>query len=29
MLVNGIAKDPEFMEAVAKSEKDGKLTATV
>jgi hypothetical protein len=29
MLVNGIAKDPEFLEAVAKSEKDGKLTAGV
>jgi len=29
MLVNGIAKDPEFLEAVAMSEKDGKLTAGV
>jgi hypothetical protein len=27
MLVNGIAKDPEFLKAVAESEKDGKLTA--
>ena len=26
-LVNGIAKDPEFLRAVADSEKDGKLTA--
>ena len=29
MLVNGIAKDPLFLEAVAMSEKDGKLTAGV
>jgi hypothetical protein len=29
MLVNGIARDPEFLEAVATSEKDGKLTAGV
>ena len=26
MLVNGIGKDPEFLKAVAESEKDGKLT---
>ena len=26
-LVNGIAKDPEFLKAVAESEKGGKLTA--
>ena len=26
-LVRGIAKDPEFLQAVAASEKDGKLTA--
>jgi NIPSNAP len=26
MLVNGIAKDPEFLKVVAESEKDGKLT---
>jgi hypothetical protein len=25
MLVNGIAKDPEFLKAVVESEKDGKL----
>lgn len=29
MLVNGIAKDPEFLKAVAESEKDGKLTAGI
>ena len=29
MLVNGIAKDPEFLKAVAESEKDGKLTADI
>jgi hypothetical protein len=29
MLLNGIAKDPEFLEAVAESEKDGKLTAGI
>lgn len=28
-LVNGIAKDPEFLKVVAESEKDGKLTTTV
>jgi len=28
-LVNGIAKDPEFLKAVAESEKNGKLTAGV
>jgi hypothetical protein len=28
-LVNGIAKDPEFLEAVAESEKGGKLTSGV
>ena len=28
-LVNGIAKDPEFLKAVAESEKNGKLTAAV
>ena len=27
MLVNGIAKDPEFLKAVAESEKGGKLTS--
>jgi hypothetical protein len=27
MLVNGIAKDPEFLQAVAESERGGKLTA--
>ena len=26
-LVNGIAKDPEFLKAVAESEKGGKLTS--
>jgi NIPSNAP protein len=26
MLVNGIAKDPDFLKMVAESEKDGKLT---
>ena len=26
MLLKGIAKDPEFLQAVAESEKDGKLT---
>ena len=26
MLVNGIARDPAFLKAVAESEKDGKLT---
>lgn len=26
MLIEGIAKDPEFLKAVAESEKDGKLT---
>ena len=29
MLVNGIGKDPEFLKAVAESEKNGKLTAGV
>ena len=29
MLVNGIAKDPEFAKAVAESEKDGKLVANI
>ena len=29
MLVNGIAKDPEFLKAVAESEKGGKLTAGI
>ncbi|HEX8911760.1 MAG TPA: NIPSNAP family protein [Humisphaera sp.] len=29
MLVNGIAKDPEFLKAVAESERDGKLTSKV
>jgi hypothetical protein len=29
MLMNGIAKDPEFQKAVAESEKDGKLTAGI
>ena len=29
MLINGIAKDPEFLQAVADSEKDGKLTAAM
>jgi hypothetical protein len=29
MLVNGIAKDPEFREAVARSEKEGKLAEGV
>jgi hypothetical protein len=29
MLVNGIAKDPEFLKAVAESEKDGKLTTDI
>jgi hypothetical protein len=29
MLLNGIAKDPEFLQAVAESEKDGKLTAGI
>ncbi len=29
MLVNGIAKDPEFLKIVAESEKDGKLTTKV
>ena len=28
-LVNGIAKDPEFLKVVAESEKDGKLTAGI
>lgn len=28
-LVNGIAKDPEFLKAVAESEKGGKLTSGV
>jgi len=28
-LVNGIAKDPEFLRAVTESVKDGKLTAAV
>ena len=28
-LLNGIAKDPEFLKAVAESEKQGKLTAGV
>ena len=28
-LMNGIAKDPEFLEAVAESEKGGKLTSGV
>ena len=28
-LVKGIAKDPEFLKAVAESEKDGKLTAGI
>jgi hypothetical protein len=27
--VNGIAKDPEFLKAVAESERDGKLTSNV
>ena len=29
MLINGIAKDPEFLKVVADSEKDGKLTTKV
>ena len=29
MLVNGIAKDPEFLKAVAESEKDGKLVTAI
>lgn len=29
MLVNGIAKDPEFLKVVAESEKDGKLTTAI
>src|SRR6185295_12562208 len=29
MLDNGIAKDPEFLKAVAESEKDGKLTTDI
>jgi len=29
MLVNGIAKDPEFLKVVAESEKDGKLTIQI
>lgn len=29
MLVNGIAKDPEFLRIVAESEKDGKLTTGI
>ena len=29
MLVNGIAKDPEFLKAVAESEKDGKLVEKI
>ena len=29
MLVNGIAKDPEFRKAVAESETDGKLVESV
>lgn len=29
MLINGIAKDPAFLKAVAESEKDGKLTEGV
>ena len=29
MLINGIAKDPAFVKAVAESEKDGKLTTAV
>ncbi|WP_459556124.1 NIPSNAP family protein [Lacunimicrobium album] len=29
MLINGIAKDPEFLKIVAESEKDGKLTTKV
>jgi len=29
MLVNGIAKDPEFLKIVAESEKDGKLTVGI
>jgi hypothetical protein len=28
-LVNGIAKDPEFLKVVAESEKDGKLTTSI
>src|SRR5258706_6617316 len=28
-LVNGIAKDPEFLKVVAESEKDGKLTTEI
>jgi hypothetical protein len=28
-LVNGIAKDPEFLKAVAESEKGGKLTSGI
>ena len=28
-LVNGIAKDPEFLKALAESEKDGKLTTDI
>src|SRR5258705_10788243 len=28
-LVNGIAKDPEFLQVVAESEKDGKLTTDI
>ena len=28
-LVNGIAKDPEFLKVVAESEKDGKLTTGI
>ena len=29
MLMNGIAKDPEFLKAVADSEVDGKLTSEI
>ena len=29
MLVNGIAKDAEFLKAVAESEKEGKLTVDI
>lgn len=28
-LMNGIAKDPEFLKAVAESEKEGKLTSAI